>query len=88
MRSAEARAIITYFGISENILSGSMMNCARPTAMTSSPMLICPSKASQPAVRVTAAARTALRASAAPAYAPFTRATVTAWCFASVLTFR
>lgn len=40
MRSAEARAIITYLGISENIFSGSMMNCARPTAITSSPMEI------------------------------------------------
>ena len=67
MRSAEARAIITYFGISENSLSGSMMNCARPTAMTSSPMVIRPSYASQPAVRVTAAASTAFRASAVPA---------------------
>lgn len=56
--------------------------------MTSSPMVICPSNASQPAVRVTAAASTALRACAAPAYAPFTLATVTAWCFASVLTLR
>ncbi|CAM5418798.1 hypothetical protein STENM327S_03297 [Streptomyces tendae] len=67
IRSAEARAIITYFGISENSFSGSMMNCARPTAMTSSPMVIRPRKASQPAVRVTAAASTALRASAVPA---------------------
>ncbi len=47
MRSAEARAIITYLGISENSLSGSMMNCASPTAMTSSPMVIRPSNASQ-----------------------------------------
>ncbi len=67
IRSAEARAIITYFGISENSFSGSMMNCARPTAVTSSPMVIRPSKASHPAVRVTAAASTALRASAVPA---------------------
>lgn len=42
IRSAEARAIITYFGISENIFSGSMMNCASPTAMTSSPMVTLP----------------------------------------------
>ncbi len=88
IRSADARAIITYFGISENSLSGSMMNCASPTAMTSSPMPIRPSNASQPAVRVTAAARAALSASATPAYAPFTLATVIAWLFASVLTFR
>ncbi|GAV38694.1 hypothetical protein Saa2_01576 [Streptomyces acidiscabies] len=67
MRAAEARAIITYFGISEKSLSGSMMNCARPTAITNSPMLMRPSKASHPAVRVTAAARTALRARAVPA---------------------
>ncbi len=88
IRSAEARAIITYLGMSENSLSGSMMNCARPTAMTSSPMVMRPSNASQPAVRVTATARAELRAMAVPAYAPFTPATVTAWCFASVLTFR
>ncbi len=65
-----------------------MMNCASPTAMTSSPMVIRPSNASHPAVRVTAAASTALRASAAPAYAPFALATVTDWCRASALTFR
>ena len=56
-----------------------MMNCASPTAMTSSPMVIWPSNASQPAVRVTAAARIALRASAVPAYTPFTLATVIDW---------
>ncbi len=67
IRSAEARAIITYFGMSENSRSGSMTNCASPTAITSSPMSICPSKASQPAVRVTDTARTAFRPRAVPA---------------------
>ncbi len=65
-----------------------MMNCASPTAMTSCPILIWPSNASQPAVRVTAAARIALSASAMPAYMPFTPATVIAWFLASVLTLR
>ncbi len=88
MRSAEARAIITYLGMSENSFSGSMMNWASPTAMTSSPTVMWPLKASQPAVRVTPAASPALRAVAVPAYAPFTPATVIAWCLASVLTFR
>lgn len=74
--------------MSENIFSGSMMNWASPTAMTSSPTVIRPLKASQPAVRVTPTASAALRAAAVPAYAPFTPATVIAWCFASVLTLR
>ena len=60
-RSADPRASATQLGMTASRPSGSSRNCARPMTVISSPMLIRPSRANQPASTATAQASSADR---------------------------